>query len=135
MLSIRAYCVSLDSTETLEADNTFLEALMRWSTHGLMTAVYAPENLLRSLRDSPATAEVSLLLSKDEWPSSLAGSYRELAHQLKMRPGQICFLSKNPQEIDRASKVGYRTLLVLKPGAEVPAGFDQRRIVVDYSKL
>jgi enolase-phosphatase E1 len=68
-------------------------------------------------------------------PKREASSYRRIAEEMSLPPGEILFLSDVVPELDAAAEAGLQTRLVIRPGnAPAPEG-QRHRIVRDFSEL
>ena len=98
------------------------QCLRQWHEQGLALSVYssgsiqAQKLLYRHSSSGNLESLFSHWFDTHTGPKKSAESYTTIAHQLKIPPGNIWFVSDNGDECDAARKAGMHTLFSLRDG-------------------
>lgn len=105
-------------------------ALKRWREAGIKVAIYssgsvlAQQLLFRHTPEGDLTPFIDAYFDTRIGAKKQAGSYRNIADELKLRPDEIFFISDVPAELEAAAAIGMRTALSVRTPYPVVCSFD-----------
>jgi enolase-phosphatase E1 len=102
-------------------------ALERWRSAGLRVSIFSSGSVLAQQLLFAHTNAGDLTKFIDKYFDTKTGkkgeakSYRRIATEMNLEPGEIVFISDVVDELDAAEEAGMKTLLSVRPGNQVQA--------------
>lgn len=110
-------------------------AFERWHNSGLRISIFssgsalAQQLLFAHTEDGDLTAFISDYFDTNVGAKGDAESYRRIANEMNLQPGEILFISDVATELEAASEAGMKTRLSIRPGNKPQPDPDRFQII------
>lgn len=117
------------------------KAFERWTNEGKTLAIYssgsvqAQKLLFRYTDHGDLTPHLSHYFDTNTGHKREAESYRKIAGELGLAPGDVRFFSDVPEELEAASQAGMAATLVIRPGNAVREPYDPAKAIYSFTDL
>ena len=110
-------------------------AFERWHNSGLRISIFssgsalAQQLLFAHTEDGDLTAFISDYFDTNVGAKGDAESYRRIANEMNLQPGEILFISDVATELEAANEAGMKTRLSIRPGNKPQPNSDRFQII------